>query len=79
MRVLTGHVLHVPPYGKFAGILLIIWVALLYTADGAVRKLVRPVVHVSVPIMRGITRVVAILLTPFEWLIEMLPGMGMFG
>jgi YkoY family integral membrane protein len=72
MRALTGHILHVPPYGKFAGILFIIWVALMYTADGSVRRMVRPVVHISMPVMRGITRVVALLLWPLEQLIAML-------
>ena len=72
MRVLTGHVIHVPPYGKFAGILFIIWVALMYTADGTVRRLVRPVIWVAMPVMRGITRVVAVLLWPLEQLIGMI-------
>ena len=72
MRLLTGHIIHVPPYGKFAGILFIIWVALMYTADGAVRRMVRPVVHLSMPIMRGVTRAVAVLLWPLEQLIAMI-------
>ena len=67
-RVLTGHPLHVPPYAKFAGILLIILVALLYSADGAVRRLVRPLVHAAMPVMRAVTWVVGLLLTPFTLL-----------
>lgn len=76
MRVVTGHAVHLPAYAKFAGIVFLIWVALLYSADGAVRKWLRPVIWLAVPVMRGITRVVAILLTPFEYLIEMIAGGG---
>jgi tellurite resistance protein TerC len=76
MRLLTGHAIHMPAYVKFAGIVFLIWVALLYSADGAVRKFVRPVIWLSVPVMRGITRVVAVLLTPLEYLIEMIAGGG---
>jgi tellurite resistance protein TerC len=78
-NVATGHPLHVPPYAKFAGILLIILTALLYSADGAVRRLVRPLVHASVPVMRAVTWVVALLLTPLTLLIGLLqrsPGRG---
>ena len=46
----------------------IIWVALLYSADGAVRRLIRPLVHVSVPVMRAVTLLVALLLSPVTWL-----------
>jgi predicted tellurium resistance membrane protein TerC len=63
-HLVAGATIHVPPYVKFAGILFIIWVALLYSADGAVRRIVRPLVHVSVPVMRGITRAVALLVWP---------------
>ena len=43
------------PYFKFAGILIIILIALFYEADGAVRRIVRPIVKMSIPVMRGIT------------------------
>ncbi len=74
VRVLTGNPVHLPAYVKFAGILFIIWVALLYTADGLVRRLMKPVVWVAAPVMRGITRVVGFVLTPLEYLIEMVAG-----
>jgi tellurite resistance protein TerC len=74
VRVLTGNPVHLPAYVKFAGILFIIWVALLYTADGLVRRLMKPVVWVTAPVMRGITRVVGFVLTPLEYLIEMVAG-----
>lgn len=76
VRLATGHPIHLPAYVKFAGILFLIWVALLYAADGAVRRLVSPVVWVAMPVMRGITRVVGFILTPIEYLIEMIAGGG---
>lgn len=59
-----GILLHVPAYAKFAGILFILWVALLYSADGAVRRMVRPLVHVALPVMRGVTWLVSLVLSP---------------
>ena len=53
-----------PAYAKFAGILFILWVALLYSADGTVRRLVRPLVHVAFPVMRAVTWVVSIVIAP---------------
>ena len=69
---ITGHVLHVPPYAKFAGILLIIMTALLYTADGAVRRAVRPLVHVATPVMRGVTLAVSLVMWPLTRAVQML-------
>jgi tellurite resistance protein TerC len=65
----TGAPVHLPAYFKFVGILVIIFIALFYEADGAVRRLVRPIVRLSVPVMRGITRVVSIVLWPLEQLL----------
>ena len=42
VRVVTGSTIHLPAHVKFAGILFIIWVALLYDADGVIRRLVQP-------------------------------------
>lgn len=75
-RVTTGATVHVPPYVKFAGILFIIWVALLYASDGAVRRIVRPLVHVAVPVMRGVTRVVALMLWPLTRIVELVTSSG---
>ena len=75
-RLFTGHAVHMPAYVKFAGIVLLIIVALRYAASNTVRTLVQPVIWVAVPVMRGITRVVAFLMTPFEYLLEMIAGGG---
>jgi tellurite resistance protein TerC len=70
-HVITGAPIHLPVYAKFVGILIIIWIALFYEADGAVRRIVTPLVKMSVPIMRGITRVIGFILWPLERLLGM--------
>lgn len=70
-HVITGHPVHLPPYFKFAGILVIIWVALFYEADGAVRRLVTPIVKLSIPVMRAVTAVVGVIVWPFERLLAL--------
>ena len=68
-HLITGAPIHLPAYAKFVGILMIIWVALFYEADGAVRRVVKPLVRLAIPVMRAITRVVGIVLWPFELLL----------
>lgn len=63
-HLFTGVPVHLPAYFKFVGILIIIWIALFYEADGAVRRAVKPLVKMSIPIMRGISRIVSIILWP---------------
>jgi tellurite resistance protein TerC len=70
-HLITGAPIHLPPYFKFVGILVIIWVALFYEADGAVRRIVRPIVKMSVPVMRAITAVVGVILWPLATLLRM--------
>lgn len=74
VHVTTGITLHVPPYVKFAGILFIIWVALLYSADGATRRIVRPLVHVAMPLMRAFTKVVSVIIWPLTRLVSSVGG-----
>ena len=62
--------------GLLFGILFIIWVALLYAADGAVRRVVRPLVHVAMPVMRGITLTVAVLLWPLTFVVGQILCLG---
>lgn len=69
-HLVTGGPLHLPAYAKFVGILMIIWVALFYEADGTVRRAVTPIVRLSVPVMGAITRVVGLVLWPLEQLFE---------
>jgi YkoY family integral membrane protein len=65
----TGASMHLPAYAKFVGILMIIWVALFYEADGGVRRVVKPIVKLVVPVMRAITQVVGLVLWPVEQLL----------
>ena len=76
VHLVTGAAVHVPPYAKFAGILFIIWIALLYAADGAVRRAVRPLVHLAMPVMRAFTRAVAVLVWPLTFVVERLVSLG---
>jgi tellurite resistance protein TerC len=71
-HLITGAPVHLPAYFKFVGILIIIWVALFYEADGAVKRFVTPIVRMSMPVMRFVTRVVSIVLWPLEQLIAMI-------
>ena len=64
MHLATGASVHVPPYAKFAGILFIIFVALLYDADRTTRRIIRPLVHVATPVMRGVTAIVGLIFWP---------------
>ena len=73
-HLITGAPVHLPAYFKFVGILIIIWIALFYGADGAVKRTVNPIVRASIPVMRAITWVVGILLTPLWFLFERLVG-----
>jgi tellurite resistance protein TerC len=68
-HLVTGAPMHLPAYAKFVGILMIIWVALFYEADGGVRRVVKPVVKLVVPVMRAITHVVGLVLWPVEQLL----------
>ena len=68
-HLITGAPIHLPPYFKFVGILGIIWIALFYGADGTVRRTITPLVNMSIPVMRFVTRVVSIILWPLERLI----------
>ena len=63
-HLITGQPVHLPAYFKFAGILIIIWIALFYEADGAVKRLVKPFVKMAIPVMRLISRAVSIVLWP---------------
>lgn len=63
-HLITGQPVHLPAYFKFVGILIIIWIALFYEADGTVKRVVKPFVKMSIPIMRLISRTVRIILWP---------------
>ena len=70
-HVITGNSLHIPPWGKFSGILLIMWIALLYSADGSVRRLLRPVIVLSMPLMKAFAGLVSLILWPVKALFSL--------
>jgi YkoY family integral membrane protein len=63
-HLITGAPIHLPAYFKFVGILIIIMIALFYEADNTVRRIVTPIVKISMPVMRLVTRIVNIILWP---------------
>jgi tellurite resistance protein TerC len=71
-HLITGMPVHLPAYFKFVGILMIILVALSYEADRTVKRLVTPLIKMSIPAMRVVTRIVSIALWPLEQLIAMI-------
>ncbi len=70
-HLITGAPIHLPPYFKFVGILIIIWIALFYEADGAVRRMVRPLVKMSIPLMRAVAGGVNFILWPITHMLGM--------
>jgi hypothetical protein len=70
VHLVTRATIHVPPYAKFAGILFIMWTALLYAADGGVRRVVRPLGRAATAMMHAVTRAVSVLRWPPARLVE---------
>lgn len=66
--LILGKVLHIPPYFKFVVILGVIWVALLHSASGRVRRLLRPLIRVTKPLMRAFAWAVGLCFRPLVWL-----------
>jgi predicted tellurium resistance membrane protein TerC len=67
-HLVTGAPIHLPAYFKFVGILMIIIMALSYEADQTARRIITPLVKMSIPLMRAVTRVVGVILWPLEQL-----------
>ena len=65
-HLITGAPIHLPAYFKFIGILMIIIIALSYEADATAKRLIKPIVKMSFPFMRAITRLVGLILWPLE-------------
>lgn len=72
VHVFTGAVIHIPPYYKFAGILFIVFMALLYSSDTGVRRLMRPLIAVSHQLMKGFAGLVNLLFLPCKLLFSAL-------
>ncbi len=68
-HVVTGGVLHIPPFFKFAGVLFIVFVALLHSADASVRRLLNPLIALTIPLMKGFAALVSLIFLPATLLI----------
>jgi YkoY family integral membrane protein len=72
----TGEVAHVPPYFKFVLILGVIWLALLFAAEGRVYRALRPLVGAARPLMRAFAAVIAGVFYPLVWAARAARGGG---
>jgi len=64
-HVITGEVLHIASLAKFAGILSIVALALLYSGSATARRLSDPLIGLSFPLMKGFVVLVHWVLLPF--------------
>lgn len=68
----TGAVLHIPSLVKFAGILFIVFVALLHSASAAARRLLDPPIRLAIPLMKAFAALVNLLFLPIAALVNLL-------
>jgi YkoY family integral membrane protein len=73
-HVVTAGVLHVPPFLKFAGILFIVFIALLYSADAGVRRFLDPLLDQTKSPMRGFASLVNLIFLPVTLLVGVFKG-----
>jgi YkoY family integral membrane protein len=73
-QLISGGVLHIPPYFKFAGILFLVILALLYSADASVRRLLNPLIALAQPPMKGFAALVSLIFLPITLLVGVLKG-----
>jgi len=71
-HVVTGAVLRIPSLVKFAGIVLIVSVAMLYATAAAARHLLDPLIRLAVPLMKAFAAVVNLLCLPIAALVNLL-------
>jgi len=57
-HAMTGGVLHIPSLAKFAGIVSIVALALLYSGSAVVRRLSNPLIGLALPLMKGFTALI---------------------
>jgi len=65
----TGGVLHIPSLAKFASILFIVAIALLYSASVGARRLLDPLIGLARPPMRGFAALVSLMFLPLTRLL----------
>lgn len=66
-HAMTGVTVHIPPLYKFTVILAVIGLALRYSGEGIVYRLLRPGVVLAKPLMRGFAGLVNACFLPFGW------------
>jgi len=67
-HAITGGVLHIPSLAKFAGIVFIVALALVYSGSAAARRLSDPLIGLTFPLMKGFTALVSLVFLPLTQL-----------
>ena len=70
-HALTGGVLHIPSLAKFAAILTIVALALLYSGSAVARRLCDPLIGLALPLMKGFSGLVSLCLLPLTLLLAL--------
>lgn len=73
--LLIRHVtIHIPPQYKFGIILGVIAIAMFYSSEGFVYRILKPFVKLSKPVMRGFALLVESVFLPILWLVRRIRG-----
>jgi len=73
-HVITRAVLHIPSLVKFAGIVLIVFVAMLYSTTASTRRLLDPLIRLAFPLMKAFAALVNLIFRPVAALVSLLSG-----
>lgn len=66
--------IHIPPHYKFGIIIGVIALAMFYSGEGIVYRVLRPLVKLSKPVMRGFALLVESVFLPIVWLVRKIRG-----
>lgn len=66
-HLIYGATIHIPPYFKFVVIIGVILLAMFYSAEGVTYRVMKPLVAVSKPVMRGFAGLVGAVFLPLVW------------
>jgi YkoY family integral membrane protein len=70
----SGHKLHVESWQKFIGIIIIVFIAFLYSNNRGLQRLLNPVFAVARPVMKGFARLVEIVFLPLSLTVKAITG-----
>jgi tellurite resistance protein TerC len=73
-HLIRHETIHIPPYFKFVVIIGVILLAMLYSAEGVIYRVMKPLVAVSKPVMRGFAGLVGAVFLPLVWGVSLVRG-----